>query len=87
MIVNSMETSVPLAVMDHRWITTARTAAVSTITAKYCAKKGTQSLGVVGCGVQGRMNLVAFKEVMSGLEEVAVFDINPDAMKRFKADT
>jgi len=86
MIVNSMETGMPLAVMDCRWITAARTAAVSAITAKYCAKEGTRSLGVVGCGVQGRMNLVAFKEVMPGLEEAAVFDINPDAMKRFKAD-
>ena len=86
MIVNSMETGMPLAVMDCRWITAARTAAVSAITAKYCAKEGTESLGVVGCGVQGRMNLVAFKEVMPSLEKVAVFDINPDAMKRFKAD-
>jgi len=86
MIVNSMETGMPLAVMDCRWITAARTAAVSAITAKHCAKAGAESLGVVGCGVQGRMNLVAFKEVMPGLEEVAVFDINPDAMKRFEAD-
>ena len=86
MIVNSMETGMPLAVMDCRWITAARTAAVSAITAKYCAKEGTESLGVVGCGVQGRMNLVAFKEVMPGLEEITIFDINPDAMKRFKAD-
>ncbi|MBN2336594.1 ornithine cyclodeaminase family protein [Candidatus Bathyarchaeota archaeon] len=86
MIVNSMETGMPLAVMDCRWITAARTAAVSAITAKYCAKEGTESVGFVGCGVQGRMSLVAFKEVIPGLDEVGVFDINPDAMKRFKAD-
>jgi alanine dehydrogenase len=86
MIVNSMETGMPLAVIDCRWIITARTAAVSAITVKYCAKEETRSLGVVGCGVQDRMSLVAFKEIMPGLEEVAVFDINPDAMKRFKAD-
>jgi ornithine cyclodeaminase/alanine dehydrogenase len=72
--------------MDCRWITAMRTAAVSAITAKYCSKDETKSLGVVGCGVQGRMNLVAFSETNSSLEDVAVFDINLDAMKRFKAD-
>jgi ornithine cyclodeaminase/alanine dehydrogenase len=86
MIVNDMETGMPLAVMDCRWITAVRTAAVSAITAKYCAMEGTSSLGVVGCGVQGRMNLVAFKEVLPGLDTVSVFDINPDAMRRYKED-
>jgi ornithine cyclodeaminase/alanine dehydrogenase len=86
MIVNDMETGLPLAVMDCRWITAVRTAAVSAITAKFCAVEGLDSLGVVGCGVQGRMNLVAFKEVIADLTNVSVFDINPDAMKRFKQD-
>lgn len=86
MIVNDMETGMPLAVMDCRWITAMRTAAVSAITAKYCAKEGAESLGVVGCGVQGRMNLIAFKEVIPRLDAVSVFDINPEAMRRMKAD-
>ena len=86
MIVNDMDTGMPLAVMDCRWITAVRTAAVSAITAKYCAAEGTSSLGVVGCGVQGRMNVVALKEVIPGLEKVSVFDISKEAMKRYKAD-
>ena len=86
MLVNDMETGMPLAVMDCRWITAVRTAAVSAITAKYCAKEDTTSLGVVGCGVQGRMNIVALKEVVPDLHDVGVFDINPEAMKRYKED-
>jgi len=86
MIVNDMETGMPLAVMDCRWITAVRTAAVSAITAKYCAKEDASSLGVVGCGVQGRMNLVAFKEVIPELNEISVFDISKEAMKRYKQD-
>ncbi|MCW4014318.1 MAG: ornithine cyclodeaminase family protein [Candidatus Bathyarchaeota archaeon] len=86
MLVNDMETGMPLAVMDCRWITAVRTAAVSAITAKYCAKKDTTSLGVVGCGVQGRMNIVALKEVIPDLHDVGVFDINSEAMKRYKED-
>ena len=86
MILNDTETGMPLAVMDCRWITAVRTAAVSAITAKHCAKEGTESLGVVGCGVQGRMTLVAFKKVIPELDEVSVYDINPEAMNRYKAD-
>jgi ornithine cyclodeaminase/alanine dehydrogenase len=86
MILNDMETGMPLAVMDCRWITAVRTAAVSAITAKYCAKVGSESLGIVGCGVQGRMNLVAFNEVIPDLKDVLVYDINTEAMKSIKED-
>ena len=86
MIVNDMDTGLPLAVMDCRWITAMRTAAVSAITAKYCAIKDTRTLGVVGCGVQGRMNLIAFKEILPNLSEITVFDISKEAMKRYKED-
>jgi len=86
MVVNSMETGMPLAVMDCRWITAVRTAAVSAITAKYCAKRGAESLGVVGCGVQGRMTLTAFKEVLPALKTVRVYDVSREAMDRYKAD-
>lgn len=86
MIVNDMETGMPLAVMDCRWITAVRTAAVSAITAKYCAAEGTESLGIVGCGVQGRMNLVGFKEVIPTLKKVRVFDISEGAMQSIKED-
>jgi ornithine cyclodeaminase/alanine dehydrogenase len=72
--------------MDCRWITAARTAAVSAITAKYCARRGAESLGVVGCGVQGRMTLRAFKEVLPGLRTVRVHDVSVEAMERYKAD-
>ena len=86
MIVNDMDTGLPLAVMDCRWITAMRTAAVSAITAKYCAIKDTRTLGVVGCGVQGRMNLIAFKEILPNLSEITLFDISEEAMKRYKED-
>lgn len=86
MIVNDMETGVPLAVMDCRWITAVRTAAVTAVTAKFCARGDSEVLGVVGCGVQGRMNLLALKEVVPGLSRVKVFDINRAAMDRYRDD-
>jgi len=84
--VNDMETGLPLAVMDCRWITAARTAAVSAITAKYCAKNDSKVFGIIGAGVQGRMTLPALKEVLPGFGKVKVYDINPESSRRYKAD-
>jgi len=86
MITNDMETGVPTAVMDCRWITAVRTAATSAITAKFCARKDSEVFGVIGCGVQGRMNLVALKEVLPGISKVKIYDISKGAMRRFKED-
>jgi len=86
MITNDMDTGLPTAVMDCRWITAVRTAAVSAVTAKYCALKGSESFGVIGCGVQGRMNLVALKEIIPTLTKAKAYDINPEASKRYKLD-
>ena len=86
MITNNMETGLPTAIMDCRWITAVRTAAVSAVTAKFCAPKNAETLGVIGCGVQGRMTLSALKEVTPTLKNVKAYDINPEAAKRYKAD-
>lgn len=85
-VLNDMETGVPKVVMDCRWITAVRTAAVTAITAKYCAKEDAESLGIIGCGVQGRYNLLALKETISTLRYVKIFDINSQAMERYKAE-
>jgi len=84
MITNDMETGLPTAIMDCRWITAVRTAAVSAVTAKFCASKGADTLGVIGCGVQGRMTLSALKDVVPTLKKVKAYDINPEAAKRYK---
>ena len=84
MITNDMETGLPTAIMDCRWITAVRTAAVSAVTAEFCASKGSETLGVIGCGVQGRMTLGALKEVVPTLKKAKVYDINPEASKRYK---
>ncbi len=78
-ILNDMKTGVPLCIMDGTWITAARTAAVSAVTAKYCARKDSHVLGIVGTGVQGRQNLIALKIVLPGLSRIKVFDINRHA--------
>ena len=57
-ILNDPETGLPLCVMDCRWITVARTTAVSVITARLCTNENPRTLAILGCGLQGRFFLV-----------------------------
>jgi ornithine cyclodeaminase/alanine dehydrogenase-like protein (mu-crystallin family) len=83
-ILNDMKTGAPICIMDGTWITAMRTAAVSAITAKFCARENSQVLGVVGAGVQGRQNIIALKIVLPNLSEVKVFDLNREAAIRLR---
>jgi len=83
-VLNDMKTGAPLCIMDGTWITAVRTAAVSAVTAKYCARKDSRVLGVVGAGVQGRYNLIAIKEVLPDLSTVKIMDINREAAERYR---
>lgn len=83
-ILNDMKTGSPVCIMDGTWITATRTAAVSAITAKYCARKDSRLLGVVGAGVQGRYNLIALKEILPSLEKVKIMDIDTQAAERYR---
>ena len=85
-ILNDMKTGLPVCVMDGTWITAVRTAAVSAVTAKYCARKDSKVLGIVGAGVQGHHNLIAIKTVFPELMKIKVFDINREAAKKYRND-
>jgi ornithine cyclodeaminase/alanine dehydrogenase-like protein (mu-crystallin family) len=84
LILNDMSTGAPLCVMDCRWITAIRTAAVTAITAKYCAREDASVLGVVGAGVQGRHNLLALKEMIPSIKKTKIFDINRKAAEKYQ---
>ena len=85
-ILNDMETGAPVCMMDGTWITAVRTAAVSAVTAKYCANPDSKVMGVVGAGVQGYYNLLAIKEVLPGLETVKITDIKREAAEKYKSE-
>ncbi len=81
-VLNDMETGLPLAVMDGGYITNVRTAAASAVAAKYLANPEARVLGIVGAGIQGRYHLLSLKEVLPNLEVARVYDINPDVCQR-----
>ncbi|MEW6208364.1 MAG: ornithine cyclodeaminase family protein [Acidobacteriota bacterium] len=57
------ETGEPLALMEGRFITAIRTAAVSALATKHMMAEGASRLGIIGAGVQGRFHLEAMAEV------------------------
>ena len=83
LILNDPETGVPLSVMDCIWITAMRTGAATAIAAKYMANMESTTVGILGCGVQGRNNLRALQIMMPQLREVKAYDISGDAAKKY----
>lgn len=81
-IINDPETGIPIAVMDCIWITAMRTAAATAVAARRLARPDSSTLGILGCGVQGRTNTEALK-VLFPLERVMAYDVNPEAVSSF----
>lgn len=83
LILNDLETGLPIAVMDSTWLTAHRTAAASAVAARHLAVADPRILAILGCGVQGRTNLAALKSVFPQLERVQAFDIVPETLERY----
>lgn len=77
LILNDEETGIPLAVMDCTWITAMRTGAATAVAAKHLARPESETVGILGCGVQGRSNLEAL-HVLFPLKQVVAYDTNPE---------
>ena len=82
LILNDVETGLPLAVMDCVWITAMRTGAATALSARYLARPESSTLGILGCGVQGRTNLEALK-VLFPVKRVRAYDRVPETSQRY----
>ncbi len=77
LILNDDDTGLPLAVMDCTWITGMRTGAATALAAKYLARPDSETVGILGCGVQGRTNLEALKTLFP-VKRVMAYDKKPE---------
>jgi ornithine cyclodeaminase/alanine dehydrogenase-like protein (mu-crystallin family) len=50
-----------------------RTGAASAVAAKYLARPGARTLGVIGCGWQARSQVACIRQALPGIEEVVAF--------------
>ena len=85
LILNDIETGIPIAVMDCTWITAMRTGAATAVAAKYLARKDSSTVGILACGVQGRANLEALA-CLYDIKKVKAYDIFPKIAERFAAE-
>jgi ornithine cyclodeaminase/alanine dehydrogenase-like protein (mu-crystallin family) len=76
------KTGEPLALMDGRYITEMRTAAVSAVATDALASRDAKVLTILGAGVQAQAHLEVLPHVRR-FEEVRVWNHRPEKAKRF----
>src|SRR5712671_4716299 len=80
------ETGMAEAILDGRYITEARTAAVSAVSARHLARKDARILGILGSGVQARSHYEALRQVRE-FTEVRAWSPNPARLRKFATET
>jgi ornithine cyclodeaminase/alanine dehydrogenase len=85
LILNDAGTGIPYAVMDCTWITAFRTGAATALSARYLARRESETVGILACGVQGRTNLEALA-CLFRIKKVYAYDILPDVQERYIAE-
>jgi ornithine cyclodeaminase len=79
------ETGALTALLDGRYITEARTAAVSAVSSKLLARPTSRSLAIIGSGVQARSHLEALAHVHA-FKQVTVWSPNQSRRDQFAAE-
>ena len=79
------ETGALVALLDGRFITEARTAAVSAVSSRLLARPTSKSLAIIGSGVQARSHLEALAHVHA-LRQVTVWSPNQARREQFVAE-
>jgi alanine dehydrogenase len=86
LMLQNPETGEVICIMDAGYLTGVRTGAASGVATKYLARKnGAMTAGIIGAGVQAKMQLWAVSEARK-LSEAYVFDISKEAMNKFAAE-
>jgi ornithine cyclodeaminase/alanine dehydrogenase len=84
-VLMDLKTSMPVAIMDGTYITAYRTGAAGAVAASVLARKDSKTVGIVGTGTQGRMQIHALREIFK-LEEIRAWDIDEEAAKRYSKE-
>ena len=72
-----------VAIIDARWLTAIRTAAVGALFARRDARPGATTVGILGCGVQGRLQLEAFREVAPTIAHCLAYDTSSEQAQKY----
>jgi alanine dehydrogenase len=81
------ETQTPVATIEADKLGQLRTGAASGVAARYLAREGATSLGVIGCGWQARSQVAAIREALPSVETVVAYCRTPERLEEFCRDT
>jgi len=83
LILNDSWTGVPLAIMDCTYISAMRTGAVTGVGAKYLANPDSETVGIIGCGVQAKTQIMAIKTAIPSVKVLKGYDIRRETSEKF----
>jgi len=85
-VLNDSWKGIPLAIMDCTLLSAMRTGAVTGVGAKYMARPDSETVAMIGAGVQARTQLEALQVALPGLKDVRVFDVNRETAQIYSAE-
>ena len=85
-ILNDHLSGAPIAILDCIYVTEIRTAAVTYASAKYLSNTGTETFGMIGCGVEGRQHVKNITLALPNLKKIYVYDILDEAAEALIRD-
>ena len=80
------ETTQPVAVIEADKLGQLRTGAASGVAAKYLAREGAKSLGIIGCGWQARSQVAAIRAALPSLETAVAYCRSEERLAEFCAE-
>ena len=84
-VLADVATGYPVLVSDMTLLTALRTAATSAVAAMALARPESRVMAMIGAGAQSEFQSLAFKALL-GIEEVRIFDTDPEAVDKFCAN-
>lgn len=85
-LLNDPDTGAPVCVMGCGYVTALRTAGMNGIGLRRLAASSVKTIGVIGCGLQGRTNLRAALAACPGAERVLCWNIRRPGAERYAAE-
>src|SRR5438552_9909158 len=83
-VLANADNGVPFAIIESGSVTALRTGAATAVAAKFLARRDARAATIVGCGVQGELQLAAIAAVLP-LQRAWMLDIDRDRAERAAA--
>lgn len=84
-VLSDVNTGYPLLLSEMTLLTALRTAATSAVAARHLARSDSRVMAIIGLGAQSEFQATAFQALL-GITHLRVYDVDPDAARKFCAN-